>query len=177
MALFLLAPPMLMPPNTFFATKSIRIQRERVGLRLSFLAATLFAFRLCRRRRFYLPPPALAGLDGLSTQSVLRVIAASELGGNEIQRQVARIDVVFRATVVAGIDVTADDDAASATTAGPIRIEVLRHAQVVLEGLLWVKRMFLECLKLNDARHILTGDIGKLGGVARAASLNAINRL
>lgn len=65
---------------------------------------------------------------------MLRVVAAAELGGNQIQRQVARIDVVLRATVVTGVDfATADNDA---TTCSTVRVEVLRHAQVVLEGLL-----------------------------------------
>lgn len=48
----------------------------------------------------------LAGLAGLPSQSVLRRVAA-QLGGHQIQRQVARIDVIFRSAVLAGVHVGA----------------------------------------------------------------------
>lgn len=70
----------------------------------------------------------LAGLAGLPSQSVLRRVAA-QLGRHQIQRQVARVDVVLRAAVLAGVHVLAD-----AATAAGVKV-LLRYPQVVLEGL------------------------------------------
>lgn len=126
-----------------FSSETLVNSTGPTGLRLPLFltpAATLFTLlgRKRRRRRRRHPEPALAGFDGLPTQSVLRVVAATaELGGNQVQRQVARIDVVLGATVVAGVQVstgaaTTDNDASAGSTVG---VEVLCYAQVVLEGL------------------------------------------
>lgn len=68
----------------------------------------------------------LAGLAGLPSQSVLRRIA-TQLSGHQIQRQVARIDIVLGAAVLAGIHF--------GTAAAAAGVEVLlRYSEIVLEG-------------------------------------------